>query len=240
MEKFKIEIINPEEVKELFKHWGRFSCKCYDTPLKYAERVGKSCLETGHFSGSRSRYIEIDVSNVPRDMIDQIIRREQGLVKNVQSSRYCDFSKFDYYTPKVIAKIPEAKELYDAHMIRTRNTYSELSNILAKNGITGEKNYEACRGVSPMSYRTGMVIGITIEALIEVCHKRLCVRSQEHSRYFIKMVKDAVLEIIPELKPYLVPSCEYLLWCPEGKRCCGKFPTKEGLLELIQKGKGNT
>ena len=97
MEKFKIEIINPEEVKELFKHWGQFACKCYDTPLKYAERVGKSCLETGHFSGSRSRYIEIDVSNVPRDMIDQIIRREQGLVKNVQSGRYCDFSKFDYY-----------------------------------------------------------------------------------------------------------------------------------------------
>lgn len=237
MEKFKIEILNPEEVKILFKRWGRFAAKCYDTPLKFSEKVGKSCLETSHFSGSRTRYIEIDVSDVPRALVDQIIRKEQGFVKNVESGRYVNFSDFDYYTSPVIERIPEAKSIYDKHMIATRDTYKKLSTILENNGIVGERNYEACRGISPMNYRTGMVIGMTIESLIELCHKRLCVRTQEHSRHLIKMIRDAVVQIIPELEPYLVASCEYLLWCPEGKRCCGKYPTKEEIKDLISIGK---
>lgn len=227
MKEFKIEILNPEEVKELFNRWGRFATKCYDTPVKFANKVGKFCLKSGHFSGSRTRYIEIDVSNVPRALVDQIIRKEQGFVKNVESGRYIDFSDFEYYTPPLIANIPEAKEIYDNHMLSTRETYSKLVEILNKNGITGERAFEAARGVSPMNYRTGMVIGMTIEALIELCHKRLCTRTQEHSRHLIKMIRDAVVEIVPELAPYTVVQCEHLLWCPEGNKCCGLYPTKE-------------
>lgn len=231
MKDFKIKILNPEEVKVLFNHWGRFAAKCYDTPIKFADKVGKSCLKSGHFSGSRSRYIEIDVSNVPRALVDQIIRKEQGFVKNVESGRYVDFSDFDYYTSPLIANIPEAKKIYDNHMLSTKEIYTKLVKILNKHGIKGEKAFEAARGVSPMNYRTGMVIGTTIESLIDLCHKRLCTRTQEHSRHLIKMIRDAVIEIVPELKPYLVVQCEHLMWCPEGSKCCGYFPTKEQIHE---------
>lgn len=231
MKDFKIEILNPDEVKILFNRWGRFAAKCYDTPIKFSDKVGKSCLKSGHFSGSRSRYIEIDVSNVPRALVDQIIRKEQGFVKNVESGRYVNFSDFDYYTSPLIDNIPEAKEIYDNHMLSTKETYTKLVKILNEHGITGEKAYEAARGVSPMNYRTGMVIGMTIEALIDLCHKRLCTRTQEHSRHLIKMIKDAVIEIVPELKPYLVIQCEHLMWCPEGSKCCGYYPTKEEVEE---------
>ena len=78
-----------------------------------------------------------------------------------------------------------------------------------------------------MNYRTGMVIGMTIEALIDIYQERACFRTQEHSRHLIKMIGKAVLEIVPELEPYLVIKCEYLKWCPEGSKCCGYFPTKE-------------
>lgn len=227
MKDFKIEILNPEEVKELFKHWGRFATKCYDTPIKFAERVGKSCLKSGHFSGSRTRYIEIDVSDVPRALVDQIIRKEIGFVKNVESGRYVDFSEFEYYTSPIIEAIPEAKEIYDNHMLSARKAYQELVAILNKHGIEGERAFEAARGVAPMNYRTGMVIGMTIEALIDIYQERACIRTQEHSRHLIKMIGKAVLEIIPELEPYLVIKCEYLKWCPEGSKCCGYYPTKE-------------
>ena len=233
MDKFQIKILNPEEVKDIFKHWGTFASKCYDTPVQYAERVGKSCLSTSHFSGSRSRYIEIDVSNVPRALVDQIIRREQGCVKNVESGRYVDFSEFDYYTSPLIVNDPIAKEIYDKHMEATRETYSLLVKRLNDKGITGEKAYEAARGVTPMNYRTGMVIGLTIEALIGLCHERLCTRTQEHSRHLIKMIRDEVVKLVPELEPYLVVKCDYLMWCPEGKRCCGRKPTREKFLEII-------
>lgn len=237
MDKFKIKILNPEEVKDLFKTWGTFSCKCYDTPVKYAERVGKSCLESGHFSGSRSVYINIDVSGVPRALIDQIVRKEQGCVKNVESGRYVDFSNFDYYTSPLIANDEIAKEIYDKHMEATREAYKKIVERLNEKGIKGEKAYEAARGVSPMNYRTGMVIGLTVEALISLCHNRLCVRTQEHSRRLIRMIRDEVVKLVPELKEYLVIKCEYLQWCPEGKKCCGYKPTREQFLEIINNHK---
>ena len=43
------------------------------------------------------------------------------------------------------------------------------------------------------------------------------------------MMRDEVLEVLPKLKDELVPACEYLLWCPENKSCCGRKPTKEQL-----------
>ena len=47
-------------------------------------------------------------------------------------------------------------------------------------------------------------------------------------------MKKAVLEILPGLKDDLVPNCKYLLWCPEGKRGCGMYPTKEELMNMLQ------
>lgn len=116
-------------------------------------------------------------------------------------------------------------------MLSTREVYTKLVEILNEHGIKGERAYEAARGVSPMNYRTGMVIGMTVEAFIELCHKRLCTRTQEHSRYLMQLIRDAVIEIVPELKPYAVIQCEYLLWCPEGSKCCGYYPTKEAVEE---------
>ena len=48
----KVELLNPEEVKNFIRNHGIFACQCYNTPEKYAERVGLSCLKEGHTSGS--------------------------------------------------------------------------------------------------------------------------------------------------------------------------------------------
>lgn len=176
---------------------------------------------------------------MPRALVDQIIRREQGCVKNVESGRYVDFSGFDYYTSPLIANDPIAKEIYDKHMESTRETYSKLVQILNEKGISGEKAFEAARGVAPMNYRTGMVLGLTLEALIGLCHERLCTRTQEHSRHLIKMIRNEVVKLVPELESYLVVKCEYLQWCPEGKKCCGKKQTRKEFLEFIKSNKSN-
>lgn len=235
MNKFKVEIINPDEVKKLFNAWGRFAVKCYNTPVKYAERVGKSCLETGHFSGSRSRYIEFDVSNVPRALIDQLVRKEIGTAKNVSSGRYIDYSDFDYYTPPVLFRYPEIKKVYDDHMEYTKNTYKTMSKMLADVGITGESNYEICRGVAPMNYNGGLCIAFTIESFIDVCNERLCTCSQEHIRKLVKIMRDEVVKLIPELDSHLVAKCYSMLYCPESpKRSCGLFLQKSELEEALK------
>jgi hypothetical protein len=46
-------------------------------------------------------------------------------------------------------------------------------------------------------------------------------------------MRDAALEILPELKEYLVPQCQYLLWCPE-EHGCGAYPSRNELQKTIQ------
>ena len=46
----KVEIINPEVLINLYKKHGEFACICYDTPEKFAKKVGESCHNDGHMS----------------------------------------------------------------------------------------------------------------------------------------------------------------------------------------------
>lgn len=75
----KIEIINKEEIKNLFKNHGDFACVCYDTPDKFSEKVGKSCFKSGHTSGSRCEYIKFKITDVDRGTCEQILRHEVGV-----------------------------------------------------------------------------------------------------------------------------------------------------------------
>ena len=231
----KITILNPEEVSKLFIRWGKFACKCYATPKEFAERVGKSCLETGHTSGSRSRYIEIEIEDVSRAMIDQLTRHEEGVVKNITSQRYV-FNEFEYTTPSVVENDIELKEYYDYAMSKIkimRNEFREL--IEERTGLQGEKVNQVARGINPMNIHTSACFAFDVEALINLAHKRLCTTSQEEIRQFTKLLVDEVIKIIPELESHLVPICDYLLWCPESKkRSCGRRIQKSELIALSE------
>ena len=87
---FKVTLKNPKEVKEFVKKHGEFAAVCYNTDTKYAEKVGESCLQSGHLSGSRHLYMVFELKNIPRSAVDQIVRTTQGFVTNVQSLRYCN------------------------------------------------------------------------------------------------------------------------------------------------------
>ena len=73
LKNFKVELINKEEVKDFVKKHGEFAAICYSSDTKYAEQIGRSCLHSGHLSGSRGDYFKFKITNVPRDMIDQLI-----------------------------------------------------------------------------------------------------------------------------------------------------------------------
>ncbi len=231
----KVEIINKSECTELFKYWGLAAAKCYASPPEKAVIIGKGCLKTGHFSGSRGRYIMFDITEVPRALVDQLVRHEIGVFKNVESGRYVDFSNFSYYTDPIIDSDEVLSELYHNHMRETRLTYGAMVLRLNDLGYHGEKAYEIARGVSPMNYNTGLVIGMTIEALINFCNERLCVCSQEHIRKLAVKMKEETLKLLPELKNYLVPSCAFNGWCPENpRRSCGAYPQKDVVLQLVK------
>lgn len=246
----KVTLLNPEQVKNIFEEWGKFACECYATPIEYAEKVGNSCYKDEHYSGSRTEYIKFKIEGVDRGVMEQIMRHEIGvrqyptnentydenpvnIVKNLKSFRYVDMENFDYSTPKNIQNIPEALTEYDELMDIINTKRIKIKNILIKNNIKEKQAIEDSNYSLPRATNTSLCIAFTLEAFIHYLHKRLCTRSQDFHRKVAKLMKEETLKIIPKIKDRLVPQCEYLLWCPEENRCCGKKPTKKMLLNMI-------
>lgn len=255
----KVEIINKEELVDLYENHGLFACTCYNTPDKFAKKVGKSCNEDGHMSGSRTEYIKFRLYDIDRGTAEQIMRHEIGtdydwntysyedrievmvdvnpnnIVKNMQSFRYVDKDMFSYTTPKNIEKYADAKSIYDETMKCIQNARNAIKEILVGNGVDEKKAVEDSNFVLPRATELTLTIGFTPEALIHFMHKRLCTRAQDEVRAVAIEMKKAVAEILPEYARQLVPHCQHLLWCPESKKMtCGAYPRKEELKEDIK------
>lgn len=230
-----VKILNPDEVSKLFTNWGKTSAICYDTHTDDPTPIGKGCMANGHFSGSRGNFIKFLVTDIPRFTVDQAVRHEVGVFKNVQSFRYVDKDCFSYEVPVEIADNPELLAKYNKHMQDTMNLYEDIQSYVLSKGKTQERANEQARYVLPISTHTAFVIGFTVEALIHFMHKRLCSRAEDIIRQLAVEMKKEVVKILPNLESRLVPECQYLLWCNEGKKSCGAYPTKKQLKEIIDK-----
>lgn len=262
----KVEIINPEILTDLYRNHGVFACTCYDTPEKYADKVGKSCEKDGHMSGSRCEYIKFRLIDVDRGTAEQCMRHEIGvsfpfedmdnysfdeysekvidvspdqIVKNMASFRYIDKDGFTYTVPEEIKNNARAKLVYDTLMCTINGSRKELEIILNKDGIDSKRVLECINFVLPRATNSTLTIGFTPEALIHFMHKRLCNRAQPEIKKLALLMKKAVSEYNEDFAKQLVPHCQHLLWCPEGKKMtCGAYPQKDELKEIIRK-RGN-
>ena len=217
---FKVRLVNGEEVKNFVKRHGEFSKVCYDTPKEKAEKVGEHCLESGHLSGSRHLYMVFEIKNVPRSLIDQLVRHEQGVVKNVQSLRYCN-KKEDvnvYVAPEVMEDVYLRAGIIGIEQI-IRKSYENIQATLKDAGLTGEKSNEIARTILPIGISTKCSFAVNLEGLIHLANVRLCNRAELPIRTIVKEMVRQVVAIEPRYKPYLVPNCKKLGYCPEGKDC---------------------
>lgn len=233
----KVQILNPEEAKELFYYWGESSRICYATETNHPETIGKGCMYSGHFSGSRARYILFQIDGCPRFTVDQAVRHEVGVMKNVQSFRYVGKNSFVYEIPEEIKDNEILLAKYHQHMMNTIELYGEVQEYVYEKTNSHERANEQARYVLPMATHSSFVFGLTVEALCHFMNMRLCVRAEDKIRELALLMKEATLEILPELKARLVPSCQAYLWCPEAKHSCGAYPTKKELKELIDNAK---
>ena len=122
---FQVTLMNKNEVKEFIRKHGEFACVCYNTPIVQAEQVGLHCLKSGHLSGSRHLYFVFNIGNVPRFTVDQLVRHEVGVVKNVQSLRYVTKDKFSVYMPHGLAEELMAKWENSRAEDYLQNTYNK-------------------------------------------------------------------------------------------------------------------
>lgn len=232
----KVELMNPEEVKNFIKNHGIFACQCYCTPEKFAEKVGMSCLKEGHTSGSRADMFKFRIM-APRYCCDQVMRHSVGTAINCQSQRYVDMDEnFSIYVPPQVMKDEYAKQLYEEYEEKCKELYSEVRVHMQEEGINGEQANDLMRTMLPIGVQCNLTMGFTVEALIHFMHKRLCVRADAPIRQVAKLMKEAVIAAEPRYAELLVPQCVDLMYCPE-KHTCGACVSKDELKELIRKGK---
>ena len=232
----KVTLLNAEEVKDFIRRHGEVACVCYNTNEKYAEKVGKSCMMEGHMSGSRGDFFKFEIE-CPRFTIDQIVRHEQGVFKNVQSQRYVDMDDdFSIYVPPKVMNNPMLVEQYIQYEEMCKAQYKINRACFNDLNITGEQANDLMRTMLPIGVKSKVRIGFTLEALIHFMHKRLCVRADEPIRRVAKLMKEEVLKVQPEYAELLVPQCEDMMYCPE-KHTCGRYPSKKELKTIIKNGK---
>lgn len=229
-----VRIINPQEVEKLFEEWSKFSATCYNTDIdeEHPDAIGRYCLTSGHYSGSRTRYIEFEITDVPRFVIDQMVRSEVGVVKNVQSFRYVEKCGAQFMMPDEITDNDELVIKYGEALKTIAETYGDIADYVAEKTGSKERGNEQARYLLPMCTLSAVTIGFTIEALIHYCNIRLCTRAEDLHRECAQMMRDETLKLLPELKKYLVPKCQALHWCPESKGC-GRERNEEDLLRIL-------
>lgn len=240
-EDIKVILLNPDEAKNLFVNWGKTSAVCYASNPKEAieqssetlARIGKSCLTSGHMSGSRGDFIKFLVYGASRSLIDQLVRHETGVFKNVQSFRYVGKDSFSYDVPDEILDNKILLKRYDNHMMETLKLYGDIADYVKSKGRSQERAHEQARYVLPMATHSATCIGFTVEGFIHLMNERLCIRAEDRIRYMAGLMRDEVIHILPELKSRLVAKCDYFLYCTEGKKTCGKYPVKQDAAKIL-------
>ena len=227
-----VKLINEKDVKNFFKNYGNVACVCYDTDTKFKENVGKHCFNSEHYSGSRGFYFIFEI-DCPRYTADQLMRQEVGVFKNCQSQRYVQEKNIEFYIPHIVEKDEQLLALYKDYEMQINYLLNIIKARLNKKGYSNEQLNDIIRTLYPIGCFTKLRIGFTLEALINLCNKRLCLRADFPIRIVAKEIKNQVVKILPELESVLVPKCERYLYCTEGKSSCGKYPSKNDLLNIL-------
>lgn len=224
---FKVTLVNKEEVAQFIKKHGEFACVCYDTPVEQAEKVGLHCLKSGHLSGSRHLYFVFKLERIPRFTIDQLVRHEVGVVKNVQSLRYVTKDRIDVYISPEVRRNPQ---LVKSHLLSEEyaaTCYQLTIDKMKQTGVNKERANEIARTFLPIGIASACSFAVNIEGLIHLANVRLCTRAELPIHYLVQEMVEEVIKVEPRYKELLVPQCKKLGYCPEMKGCGLYEPKKK-------------
>lgn len=220
----KITIL-PETTKDPISLMGRRAGVCWgadtsDTEKNY--KRGLDCIQSNH--GRVMEYVNIEavIDGYSARVIREWYTHIGGAPTRLQAStRYIDYSDFDYIIPKSI-KTQEQSATYCA----ITNEIRDSSQRLEKLGVPRED----IGLILPLGMTTKIVDKRNIRNIMDMSRQRMCNRAYwEYRELFDDYLNELAnyseewAEIIPML---MMPKCEMLGYCPE-KYGCGKYPKKE-------------
>ena len=117
----------------------------------------------------------------------------------------------------LIEDIPSNTSVHLCRHVHAQPFCSSLRND-RQNAMDGDK--------APRDTPVNMIYDVNAEELIVVANKRLCNMASDKTRAVVDLMCRAVGKVTPEIKPLLVPMCEWLHGCPEMKSC-GRYSVWE-------------
>lgn len=193
---------------------------------KESNGLVKRVFDTGHKSVVRHGMASFLIEDVSQSLLRQISRHPM-LNLTVKSSRYCDMSNTEIYTPiKNLKKIESGVldgyliEEYKEDMDLIMSIYKKWKDYEGK-----EKEIDVAKLFLPLASTTDLVVSGNYQALYEVLQLRNCVRTEVEFRQLSLELTKILKEIMPEIFSDLDCRGVELGYCPEHKTC-GKYPKK--------------
>ena len=212
----KITLIHHTPIESLVKA----TALPYDS--KESKGLVKRVFQSGHKSIARHGMASFLVQGVSQSLLRQL-SRHQHLNLTVKSTRYCDMSEVQHYTP---CKLTEGeREDFDNDMNEIMDFYRSW-----KEGFEGEeKEVDVAKLLLPLASTTDLVVSGNYQALYEFLQLRNCVRAEKEIRELSNEISNILMNIMPEIFTSSF-GCIGDEWhiCPENKHmACGKYITKQ-------------
>ena len=217
----KITIL-PETTKDPISLMGRRAGICWGADISDTEKNykrGLDCIQSNH--GRVMEYVNIEavIDGYSARVIREWYTHIGGAPTRLQAStRYIDYSNFDYIIPKSI-KTQEQSATYCAIMNEIRDSSQQLEKL----GVPRED----IGLILPLGMTTKIVDKRNIRNVMDMSRQRMCTRAYwEYRELFDDYLNELVnyseewATIIPMI---MMPKCEMLGYCPE-KYGCGKYP----------------
>lgn len=183
-----------------------------------------------HTSPMGHIYFTFGIQGISRACSHQLVRHAVGWNWNQQSQRYVDASDVGVVMPPQIERVPEAKEAFLRAVEESLAAYRRVRETLIAGGRTKEQAQEDARFLLPNCVETKLVATVNARALIQSSRVRLCRRAQWEIREVFSQMRELVREVFPVVAEHMVPKCEALGYCDEGRMSCGYYPTREEVL----------
>ena len=231
--------ILPETTKDPISLIGRRAGICWGADItdkgKNYQR-GLDCIKSGHGRTWEFVNVEMVLEGYSARVIREWYTHIGGSPTRLQAStRYIDYSDFDYVTPDSIRTNEEkitvntglhledlsVKRIYELAM----NDVKIALERLEKCGIPKED----LANLLPFGMTTKVVDKRNLRSLVDMSHQRMCNRAYHEYRQLFNDVMTALREVSDEWNTVIDllfhPKCEMLGYCPE-TYSCGRKPKK--------------
>lgn len=180
-------------------------------------------INMGHHSVLEHVNMTFGLEGMSRACSHQLVRHRIASYSQ-QSQRYVKFNKgkiIDYVLPKSIKKESIVDDSFKEFMAHASDFY----RFLIEHNVPAED----ARFVLPNAACTNITMTVNARELIEMCKVRLCTTAQWEIREMFGSIRSLIQSHrhLSFLYPYLKPKCDWIKFCPEGDRSCGRYTVKD-------------